>query len=467
MNRLWNFNLQIVFKSEKAVYLQIADAIINAIKTKRLKSGDVLPSTRKLSEIIGVNRNTITKALDILITEGWLVSKERIGIFVADITIQNDKKKKKVKNTSFSNRPAIYLDDGIPNTQIAPIKELASAYRRAFSLKSKRNILGYINSTGSIEIRDVISQMLNHKRGMHTDADEICITRGSQMALYLVAHCLVKPKDFVLVENPGYQPAWEAFKSAGANLIPVKVDKEGVLVKEVEELVKKNSNIKAIYVTPHHQYPTAVTLSLKRRLKLIELSNRYNFTIVEDDYDHEFHFDNRPMLPISSYSNLKNYVYIGTFSKIVAPSLRLGYLACNIDLIQKISSLREIIDVQSDSIMEQAIVELVKNGDVRRHVKRASKYYREKRTYFEMLLKTHLKGKVIYTVPSGGLAFWISPIADVSIPHLLASLRESGIHVTDSSKYTFKEPINGFRMGYGSIDKDGLEKVVIKLGELL
>lgn len=468
MNRLWNVNIELTKTTQKAVYVQIADAIIAAIKNKRLQAQEILPSTRKLATMIGVNRNTVLKALDILILEGWLVSKDRVGIFVADVLVDTTVAKGKTipKQASYE-KAAIVLDDGVPNTQIAPMKELASAYRRVFSVKFKRNILGYTDSRGSSTFRAMIAQMLNHKRGMQVAPNEICITRGSQMALYLTAQCLLTTGDRILVESPGYQPAWTTFQHTGAEVVPIKVDQEGVNVDEVEKMLHKYNNIKAIYVTPHHQYPTTVTLSLKRRLQLIELAKRHNFTIIEDDYDHEFHFDNRPILPIASYTDIKHYVYIGTFSKIVAPALRIGYLVGELDLIHKISNLRAIIDIQNDPIMEQAIVELIKNGDIKRHIKRAAKYYKDKRLYLQELLDTYLKGKVNYHLPSGGLAFWIRPVNKIILPELIATLAEQGIQIMDVSKYNPNHSINGLRLGYGSVDHDHLKEAIIKLSSCL
>ncbi|MGH1335055.1 MAG: PLP-dependent aminotransferase family protein [Aureispira sp.] len=468
MNRPWELNIEFTKTDRKAVYVQIADAIIIAIKSKRLKAYEILPSTRKLASMIGVNRNTLLKALDILMIEGWLISKDRVGIFVADVKVDVAVTKEKTNQQTSSDKPqVILLDDGVPNTQIAPIKELASAYRRGFGLKFKRNILGYTDSRGSVAFREMIAQMLNHKRGLQVGASEICITRGSQMALYLTAQCLLTNKDCIIVEAPGYQPAWKVFEHTGAQVLSAKVDEQGIIIEEVKELLQVHKNIKAIYVTPHHQYPTTVTLTLQRRLELIELAKAHNFFIIEDDYDHEFHFDSRPILPIASYTTIEHYVYIGTFSKIVAPALRIGYLVGATNLIEKISALRAIIDIQNDPIMEQAVVELIKNGDIKRHIKRAIKYYKDKRLYLQQLLEEHLKDKIEYNLPSGGLAFWMRPTQKKITLDLLAKLKAQQIEIMDVSKYNPDCVVNGLRLGYGSVEKESLKKAIEVLSTLL
>lgn len=473
MLRDWKFEIELNSQTEKAVYIQIADAILNDINSGRLKAGDALPGSRNLAQLLKVNRNTVVEALNVLLNEGWLVSRERQGTFVADILpSQNqnflNEKKDDVSESKVKNKFRIQFDDGYPDSKIAPIDELARAYRQIFSRKGKWQMMGYGDPLGDIEFRKTTAQMLNHQRAMQTNENEICITRGSQMAMYLTAQCLVKEGDFVMVENPGYQPAWKAFEAAGAKLLPVKVDYEGLITDEVLQHLKKNKKIKAIYVTPHRQYPTTVTLSLKRRLELIQLSNEYDFTIIEDDYDNEFCFGYRPILPLSSFSELKNYVYIGTLSKVVAPALRIGYLVCNDNsFIEKVADLRKIIDVQGDSIMEQAVLQLIKDGTVKRHIKKATNFYKNKRDFTAKLLEQHLKDKADFEIPEGGLAFWIVPKKQMDWSETDENLEKKGIKIITPDRFSFGETINGIRLSYGSLSDKDLEEGVLALSEVL
>ncbi|WP_199119939.1 PLP-dependent aminotransferase family protein [Pedobacter sp. ASV28] len=473
MLRGWKFEIQLDEKLGKAVYLQIADAIIKDIHSGRLKPGDALPGSRNLSQLLKVNRNTVVEALNVLLIEGWLVSKERQGTFVAD-TLPGFKSVQKtewvtsaIKNTA-SKHCHIQFDDGHPDSKIAPTTELARAYRQIFNQKARWQMMGYGNELGDLEFRKSIVQMLNHQRGMQINELNICITRGSQMAMYMIAQCLFVKGDYVIIENPGYKPAWSAFENAGAKLLPVSIDKDGLQIDDVISYLKSGKKIKAIYVTPHRQYPTTTTLSLKRRLELIRLSNKYGFTIIEDDYDNEFHFGYRPVLPLSSFTELKNYVYIGTMSKVVAPALRIGYLASNnSSLIEIVGSLRKIIDVQGDSIMEQAVLQLIKDGTIKRHIKKATNYYKTKRDFMATVLNKYIANKATYAIPEGGLAFWIVPNKQVDCLQISKRLESKGIKIITPDTYSFDETINGIRLGYGSLSEKELEEGIIALGKML
>lgn len=470
MLRPWQFEIQLDKKNEKALYLQIADAIINAVKSGKLTSGTALPGSRQLASLINVNRNTVILALEVLIAEGWLVTIDRKGTFIADIVPElNSSAKKPQQISPIVEDPKIHLtfDDGLPDSRLAPMNDLASAYREIFSRKSRWQIMGYSSELGNLEFRKAMIQMLNFKRGMNVSLSQICITRGSQMGMYLAAHCLLSKGDLVMIENPGYKPAWQAFENAGAGLLPVSVEADGLSMNEVEDYLKTHANIKAIYVTPHHQFPTTVPMSLKKRLKLIELSNQYGFTIIEDDYDNEFHFGQRPLLPISSYSNVRHYIYIGTLSKIVAPALRIGFAVSSAENIQKIACHRQIIDVQGDNIMEEAVLNLINEGKIKRHLKKTNLIYKAKRDYFESLCMLHLKDKITFNKPEGGLAFWIVPKKEINIQHVYQELLSKGIKIMHPEKFSFGSPVSGFRLGYASLTEQELEQGIIALSKCL
>ncbi|KFF04190.1 MocR-like pyridoxine biosynthesis transcription factor PdxR [Flavobacterium reichenbachii] len=470
MLRPWSLEIQLDKNSGKALYLQIADAVINAIKTGKLTSGNALPGSRQLAGLLQVNRNTIVAALDVLIAEGWLITIDRKGTFAAAILPENKTLKtssQKIKIDKEEPKPHLIFDDGLPDSRLAPMNDLARAYREIFSRKSRWQIMGYSSELGHPEFRKAIAQMLNFKRGMSIAPEQICITRGSQMAMYLAAHCLFEKGDYVMIENPGYKPAWEAFENAGAVLLPLNINKDGIDIGQAEEYLKKYPNIKAIYVTPHHQFPTTVTLSLKKRLRLIELSNQYGFTIIEDDYDNEFHFGQRPILPISSYDSLQNYIYIGTLSKIVAPALRIGYLTSSLENIEKISRHRKIIDVQGDNIMEEAVLSLINEGKIKRHLKKTNVLYKAKRDYFENLCSQYLKDKAAFIRPEGGLAFWIVPKSQTNVQLVYHQLLAKGIKIINPENFSFGETISGFRLGYASLTETQMEEGILALAALL
>lgn len=462
MLRPWELVIPLDRGEEKAVYMQIADAVIAAIQSGKLVAGSILPGSRQLAAQLNVNRNTIVEALDVLMAEGWLVSKERRGIFVADVQPVSSLEKLLVRKSGIVReldvKPSVVFDDGLPDSALAPIDELARAYRQIFARKGRWQMMGYRHEAGDPEFREAIAQMLNYKRSMRLSADQVFITRGSQMATFLTAHALLKPGDHVLIENPGYKPAWEAFAHAGASLLPVNVDAHGIVIEEIREYLKQYPGIKAVYITPHHQFPTTVTLNLRRRMELVALSNEHGFMIIEDDYDHEFHFNPRPVMPVSSLEQARNYVYIGTMSKIVAPALRIGYLASCASIVDKVTNLRKIIDVQGDYMMEQAVFQLIHDGEIRRHLKRTTFLYKSKRDHFEKLLLQYLAEKVDFVKPEGGLAFWITPKKPVDLVQLTSTLKHKGIALISPDTFCYKGFANGFRLGYASLSEEQMRE---------
>jgi GntR family transcriptional regulator/MocR family aminotransferase len=277
-----------------------------------------MPGSRDLAKSLGVNRKTVVLAYDELVAQGWLTTEFRRGSFVsASIPYifkpvvnanQNIESFMNVSTSSFlelvidnevSSTNLIDFNDGIPDTRLIPFEVLSRAFRHALVSSSRANRLGYDNPKGALALRKSISTMLNMERAMHVDVDNICIVRGSQMGIFLAARLLTRPNDCVVFETLTYPPAREAFRSCGATILTVGLDEHGIRLDELEVLCR-NNKIRAIYVTPHHQFPTTVMMTAERRLGLLMLADLYNFVILEDDYDHEFHFSHHPVFPLAS-----------------------------------------------------------------------------------------------------------------------------------------------------------------------
>lgn len=464
-------NLSIDRNLHEAIYIQIANGIIAAIKNGSLQPGTALPGTRQLSYELGVNRNTVVRAIEVLSAEGWVSTTERYGTVVSRTlpwAVRLKRNRQPVTDNEEEFRSGqIFFDDGIPDITCSPINELARAYRRVFRQKASWQIMNLSNKLGDLHFREAISNMLNRNRQMRSSARQLCITRGSQMALFLTAHCLLKKDDMILVENPGYRPAWETFRHAGAKIVPIEVEADGISVESIEQFAKRNT-VKAVYLTPHHQYPTTVTLSLSKRLRLVELSNHYGFTIIEDDYDNEFHFGMRPVMPIAAHEEIQNYVYIGTFSKLIAPAIRIGYIYSSVDFIGRVGELRKIMDMQGDNFMEQALLDLIDSGELRRHQKRMVEVYRKKRDFFAAMLEKHLRGKVRYSIPTGGLAFWLVPACDsVNLYKVREQVGKSFVNFYTPDRFSFSEPIYGIRLGYASLSNEDIDRGLAILAKSL
>ncbi|HVI48623.1 MAG TPA: PLP-dependent aminotransferase family protein [Chitinophaga sp.] len=480
MLRPWKTILHINLDCEKAVFQQIADGITEEIRKGRLQPGMPLPGSRVLADDLGVNRKTVVLAYEELLAEGWLQSAYKRGTFVSEkLPVATGSRKRQgernrtaperfgfmmhrsgMVSSRIAEKSVITFNDGLPDVKLAPLDELSRAYKRIFQQKARCQLLGYGNERGEERLRAAVSTMLTHDRGLHVKMDSICITRGSQMALYLTAHTLVRPGDVVAIESPGYLPAFEAFTYAGARMHPVKVNEQGICVVELEKLCRRKK-VKAVYVTPHHQFPTTVSMKADRRMELIALSNKYGFAIVEDDYDHDYHFGLRNLLPLASYADAANVIYISSLSKLIAPAVRIGYVTGPKDFIDSLSALRMIIDRQGDTVMEHAVAELMEEGIIHKHARKALGVYRERREHMAVSLDKYAHRIATYRKPEGGLAYWITFNQYINTEELAVKLLKKGVQVTAPDKFFFDNmPVSALRLGFASLDNHALEEGV-------
>ncbi|HTY93113.1 MAG TPA: PLP-dependent aminotransferase family protein [Steroidobacteraceae bacterium] len=482
MLRPWDIHIRLRRSSQTPMYLQIVHALINEIRRGRLGSGAALPGSRELAESLNVNRKTVVQAYAELAAQGWVLTEATRGTFVSAQLPTVESTDRDAAPGRIPDVPefrvlggapripvvlpepgTLVFDDGAPDSRDVPIAALARAYRRALWKLSRRGALNYGDPRGQALLRAAVSSMLNLDRGLSTTADQVCITRGSQMAIFLIARILAERGDTVVLEELSYQPAHESFRAAGAEVIAAGLDGAGLRVEELEAICRRR-RVRAVYLTPHHQFPTTVLMPPDRRLKLFALAAQFGFAIVEDDYDHEFHFAHQPMLPLASADPYGRVVYIGSMSKLLSPSLRLGYVAAPTAVIDRMAAEITMIDRQGDPAIEVAVAELIELGELHRHTRKVLQRYRERRALMAQLLGDAFDDRVTFTLPDGGLAVWLRFDAGVDLTQLAQLARAERVQFMPSAGFSVNaRPVPGLRLGFASLNETELRRAVQRL----
>ncbi|MDR2236916.1 MAG: PLP-dependent aminotransferase family protein [Chryseobacterium sp.] len=467
-------------ESSTSVYRQIAVSIIHAVRNGSLKAGMHLPGTRDLARTLGVHRKTVIAAYDELHAQDWITViprkhtaiSDRIPVFKPQEWSTTDaapgygnkfslpfkvihEAEKSDYNTSV---PGMIIDDGHPDVRISPIDELLKTYRSYTSKKHTIKNAATGTDQGTPQLRQELARHLSSTRGLNISPDHLLITHGAQMGIYLAAQLLLGNESVIVTGQPNYPAANEVFQQTGATLIEIAADENGIDTDQLESLCKKKK-INAVYVIPHHHYPTTVTLSVDRRMKLAELSVRYSFAIIEDDYDYDYHYTSSPYLPLASSNHHGNIIYTGSFSKILDPSLRIGFMVAPENFIAQCTAFRKLIDVGGDGYMQNALASLIRNGDLKRHLKKAKKIYHHRRDFLNRLLKEKLDDRISYTLPSGGMAIWIILAPEF---HVRKLAENTGLKIIRTD-----EKRNAFRFGFASMNEKELEAAVEFLKNLL
>jgi GntR family transcriptional regulator/MocR family aminotransferase len=463
--------------TDKPLFVRIARGIEQAVAQGRLGAGARVPGTRQLATVLGVHRNTVIAAYRELLAEGYLESRAGLGTFVAASLPESKPRRfgtppplpglartpgyalgaQAVQAPGYVPVPrgTLALYGGLPDVRLLPHAALARAYRRALAAPAT---LSYGDPAGHPRLRHALASMLSATRGLAIGEQDLVVTRGSQMALALCARVLLSPGDVVVVEQQGYAPAWQALRAAGARLCPLPVDAHGLSVEALATLCEREP-VRAVYLTAHHQYPTTVTLSASRRLALLALARRQRFAILEDDYDHEFHYEGRPILPLASTDPAGSVVYIGTLSKVLAPGVRIGYVVAPPPLLAAF-----YLDRQGDQATEAAVAELFEDGEVQRHVRRARRVYRVRRDLCAELLARSFGDELSFRVPPGGMAFWIKARRGLPVERWLACAQREGVLFQPGRLFDFEQRALPFlRLGFAGLDERELQEAVRRL----
>jgi len=472
------------------VFLRIARTIAEDVRRGRLRPGAPLPGSRSLAGTLGVHRNTVLAAYAELGAEGWITTAAARGTFVSTALPEPSPRRFSASadaapragvpaRAGFDLGPGpepyprqalppgtLALAGGLPDLRLVPAAALARAYRRVLRTQG-RTVLDYGDPRGHPRLRAALAAMLSARRGLAATPDSVLVTRGSQMALDLVARALLAPGDVVAVEALGYRPAWEALRRAGAQLVPVPVDAGGLRTDALAALAAR-TRVRAVYVTPHHQYPTTVTLPAGRRLALLALARTHRIAILEDDYDHEFHYEGRPVLPLASADRAGVVVYVGTLSKILAPGLRLGFLVAPAPLVERVATLRTYVDRQGDLGMEAAVAELLEDGEVLRHAHRVRRVYLERRDTLAAALRRALGGALRFDVPAGGIALWTRAARGIDTDAWAERALARGVAVQTGRRFAFDgRARQTLRLGFAPLTPAELREAVRRLAAAL
>lgn len=454
------FKPQVSLAGRQSLCLGIAESIRASIARGQLRPGEFLPSTRELAKQLGVHRHTVLTALDILVSEGLLHSHLRRGFAVNEQARFEELPPPRavpafsgfriVREGASVDAPSVSsvpypLHSATPDPALVPHAELKSAYAHVLR-RARSELFDIADERGYSPFVRVLADHLRQNRGLV--ARELMVTHGSQEAIALVARALLAPGDVVAVEDPGYPPAWHAFRAVGARVVPVRVDTQGLDVEALARVLERR-RVRLLYTTPAHHFPTGVTLASTRRPELLALTAKHGVPILEDDYDHEYHYVGLPLAPLAADASFEHVIYIGTLSKLIGSGVRLGFVAAASSLIQALARLCRIGTRGHDPVSQAALAAWMHDGGLERHLRRARRSYAARReALLEALGAAASQDIVELRVPNGGLGLW-ARFRDCDSQELARAAFERGVTMLPEQALRLREtPCEGARLAF-------------------
>lgn len=457
-----------------------------AILDGRLKPGLRLPSTRILAESWGVSRNTVMGAYDLLLSEGYLFARHGAGTYVAEALPLRAERAPVVEETEgaepdarlsgFWRSPPSYLAKpwvnsltptnapfrlGVPDTSSFPFH----IWRRllARSLRAIAKVpAAYVEAQGRPVLREAIANHVSFARAVACRPEDVVVTAGTQQAFDLLARILVTPgRTTVVVEDPGYPPQQAAFAAAGAKLVPVPVDSEGLVVEQLPP------DARVICVTPSHQFPLGVAMSMRRRTELLEFARVNGAVVIEDDYDGEFRYGTTPRDALQTMDRSSSVFYVGTFSKSLFPGIRMGFVVAPHWARRALSTAKEVSDWHSPVLEQDALAAFISEGHMARHVRKMRKVYSERRELMMSGLQAHFSPWLEPIPSSGGMHMTALVRESVDIDLIVRSARQRNMEIRSLRAYSAnRDGQAGLVMGYGATGSEALTEGLLQLRRL-
>ncbi len=482
--------LQVSKALSEPLYIQIYNGIRQAILQGKLKANDQLPPSRMIATDFGISRNVVTMAYEQLLLEGYLIGKTGAGTFVSGTIpgfIKNNeipgiKKEVRTHLKRFAWHFTALLEQhmlprNVETEEVTPFQtSIPSLQDFPFHLWMKSvqestrylNVkqLGYQHAQGSAALREVIAGYLRVNRAVNCTADYIIITNGTQQSLWLIAHLLLDRGDYYGIEDPGYLGARAAFSTLGAQPVPVPVTRAGI---DVAYLEKKVKSVRLLYITPSHQYPLGGTLPVSQRIALLEWARKKETWIVEDDYDSELRYEGKPMPSLQGLDPYGNVIYLGTFSKLLFPSLRIAYLVvARRDMVEKFVTAKALFDRQNSFIDQISLADFMDKGHLNRHLQRMRILYKKRQDELAEIINQWAYPflKVHHSDSGMHLVGWLA--AHLDDRQVSVRLQQHGITATALSEYVLqhRQP-PALLLGYTAYSRKQMQTAVQKMAQLL
>ncbi len=467
--------IQIERNSATPIYLQVANQFIQAIAQGKLKPGTKLLGTRALGDLLEVHRNTITAVYEELFGQGWVEIHPNKGTYVASQLplqdLQTSSSFQYPKETGYTFKKSILLDspfehtncdyilnDGSPDIRLTQFDDLSRFYSSNMKRKSNRSKMGYYNQEGSEYFKEQMLDYLQSSRALKINKNNLLISRSIEMSLFIISEILLSADDTVVVAELSYFAANMIFQKSGSKIKSIPLEDDGLDVESLEKLCKKQT-VRMLYLTAQQHYPTTVSLSAHKRMKILQLANQYGFIIVEDDHDYDFQFDKQPLLPLATSDQNGMLIYVGSFGKSLAPGFRTSFIIAPENLMVEMRKHLGIIDRQGDILMEQALGEMIEEGAILRHLKKSLKVYKERRDYMAHLLEKELGDMLEFQIPNGGLAFWLKWKKPINLLKLSQQAAKNNLFIPKTLLYQQKN-LQAMRIGFGNLNLEEMERSI-------
>lgn len=458
------FGLSLDRESAKPLHVQLVEALRGTILSVDNASGLRLPSGRLLAKELSVSRITVTTAFDQLTSEGYLVARRGSGTYIADHLHTLARPGHRVQSSAPTPVAALPFQIGLPDAKFFPhrlwSRHLEQAWRHP-----PRGLLEQPDPLGWFPLRHAICEHLSAWRGVECHPEQVLITAGATEALQIISHALLEPEQEVAIEDPGWQPLRNILAHSGLRQVPVRVDDQGLNPADLK------GGISAVFITPSRHFPTGKAMPLQRRLALLDYAKRHDCLIIEDDYDSEFRYVGQPLPSLAGLDGLRDTIYLGSFSKILSPALRLGYMVLPEALLSMVKKHLETATPMASLVPQPALAELMQTGDFAVHLRRMRRTYAKRQACLVSALQDATEFLQVEPDASGmHLCCAIKTVGAQSVSDTAISKVAAGrqLYVRAlSSQSVLADPPQGVLLGYAAFDEKKLEKAARTLTSIL